>query len=304
MKQARRGWLSALLAAAVGVLLCSGCPGLRIRQAQDQVRIVEDLPYVRGSQDPKQRLDLYLPKTLRDFPMVLFVHGGFWRNQDRRYYQAFTGLHGNVGVALAKRGFGVAVASYRLLPSASLADQLADVVAAAQFAVDHAQEYGGNPRKLVLAGFSAGGHLIMSLCVDPERLKQVSAQPSVVRGCVSVSGVLDIAAMAAGQDAEFNKEVTDRHFGTAREGLPRFSPIQQFSAQMPLPLILWAERDYPFVKQAGHSAVDKIKSLGLTPHAKELAGHDHADMVLRINSKEDQVTESVVEFLTSVMNQP
>ena len=304
MNHSRHCSTLASLSIVLGVLVCTGCPGMRIRDAQDQVRIVEDLPYVSGSLDPKQRLDLYLPKDRQDFPMVLFVHGGFWRNQDRRYYQAFTGLHGNVGVALAKRGFGVAVASYRLLPSASLADQLIDVAAAAHFTVEHAQEYGGNPHKLVLAGFSAGGHLIMSLCVDPERLKQVSAEPSVVRGCVSVSGVLDIAAMAAGQDAEFNKEVTDRHFGTAREGLPRFSPILQFSAQMPPPLILWAEKDYPFVKQAGHSAVEKVKSLGLTPHAKELAGHDHADMVLRINSKEDQVTESVVEFLTSVMNHP
>lgn len=62
--------------------------------------------------EPKHRLDLYVPKSVSGrFPVVLFVHGGFWRGQDRRYLQAFSGIYGNVGVALAKRGIGAAVMS-------------------------------------------------------------------------------------------------------------------------------------------------------------------------------------------------
>ena len=275
--------------------LLAGCPGQRIRSAQ-RVRALEDVVYVPSSTHPKQQLDLYLPTDRRDFPMVLFVHGGFWRNQDRRYYQAFTGLHGNVGVALAQRGIGVAVQSYRLIPEATLEDQLLDVALATRFVVEHAQEYGGSQR-LVLVGFSAGGHLVMSLCVDRERLRRAGVDPSLVRGCASISGVLDLVAMATQQDAEFNREVTFRHFGATTEQQAQHSPIARISTQTPPLLLLWAEKDYPFVKQAGQAAVEKLKSLGIAPIAHELAGHDHADMVLRINTSDDRLTDRLAPFV-------
>jgi acetyl esterase/lipase len=281
------------------LLVLVGCAGQRIRSASQQVRIVEDLSYVPGSSHPKQKLDLYLPRDRTDFPMVLFVHGGFWRNQDRRYYQAFTGLHGNVGVALAKRGLGVAVQSYRLIPEATLQDQLADVVAAARFTLEHAKEYGGSARTLILAGFSAGGHLVTTLCVEPERLSKAGLDPAVLRGCVSVSGVLDVVAMAQQQDASFNREVTVPHFGPTPEQQAQFSPVLRLTAQTPPLLLLWAEKDYLFVKQAGQAAVEKLKSLGVTPASFELLRHDHADMVLRINSSDDQVTERIAAFATA-----
>lgn len=294
-------WSVALGVFGAALLLLVGCAGERIRAAQQQVRVVEDLCYVPGSQHPKHRLDLYMPRQRTDAPMLLFVHGGFWRNQDRRYYQAFTGLHGNIGVALAKRGLGVAVQSYRLLPEASLEDQLADVAAAARFTVEHAQEYGGSPRTLILAGFSAGGQLVTSLCVEPERLRRAGFDPAVLRGCVSISGVLDVVAMARQQDADFSREVTVPHFGATPEQQAQFSPILRLTTQTPPPplLLLWAEHDYPFVKQAGQSAVEKLKSLGLSPESDELPEHDHADMVLRINSSNDQVGERIATFATA-----
>src|SRR5262245_54581369 len=69
------------------------------------VRIETDLVYVPESTNPKHRLDLYLPTSqARPWPVVVFVHGGFWRPFDRRMFQPFTGLHGCVGVALSNQG--------------------------------------------------------------------------------------------------------------------------------------------------------------------------------------------------------
>ena len=47
----------------------------------DTVRILRDIDYV-GDENPRQSLDLYIPKTARvdgDLPLVVFVHGGGWR---------------------------------------------------------------------------------------------------------------------------------------------------------------------------------------------------------------------------------
>ncbi|MBL8636563.1 MAG: alpha/beta hydrolase [Myxococcales bacterium] len=294
----RRMWQQQSSVFALGICLLSGCPGLRIHEAEKQVRILQDLPYVPESQDPKQQLDLYLPRDKRDVPVVVFVHGGFWRNQDRRYHQAFTGLHGNIGVALAKRGISVAIPSYRLLPSASLSDQLSDVRDAVRFVATHAGEYGWNPQRLVLAGFSAGGHLVYSLCVDAERLKLPSG--SQLRGCISISGVLDIVRMASQQDAAFNQEVTQRHFGMTKESQQSLSPLFQMSGKMPPLLLLWAEKDHPFVRQAGYDAVEKVAKLGIPARSFELSDHDHADMVLRLNSASDQVSDKLAAFVLDV----
>ena len=78
---------------------------------------------------------------------------------------------------------------------------------------------------------------------------------------------------------------------------PAQAPIAGISTQTAPVLLLWAEKDYPFVRQAGQAAVEKLKSLGIAPVAHELAGHDHADMVLRINSSDDRLTDRLAPFV-------
>jgi acetyl esterase/lipase len=277
--------------------VCGGCAGSRIRAASDEVRTVPDLAYVAGSADPKQQLDLYLPRHKSAFPMVLFVHGGFWRNQDRRYHQGLTGLYGNVGVALARRGVGVAVQSYRLSPAVGIEAQLGDVVAAAGYTLAHAAEYGGDPRQLFLAGYSAGGQLITTLCAEPERLQKAGVEPSVVRGCVSLSGVLDLVAMAEQQDADFNRDVSFRLFGQSRAEQERYSPAHHLRAEMPPMLLFTAAKDYRFVKQAGSRVAEQLRALGAQPTLIEVPGYSHADMVLNINSSDDLVSEPLAAFV-------
>jgi len=46
----------------------------------------EDVTYVAGSTDDKHRMDVYLPTGKTGFPIVHFVHGGYWHTGDRRYY--------------------------------------------------------------------------------------------------------------------------------------------------------------------------------------------------------------------------
>lgn len=280
--------------------LLGGCGFQRQQAAKSQVRVVEDQTYVAQSSHPKHRLDLYLPKDRRDVPMVLFVHGGFWRNQDRRYYQPFTGLHGNVGMALAKHGFAVGVTSYRLFPEARTPDQLADVTSAAQWMVQHAREFGGRSDALFLIGFSAGGHLVLSVCTDAARLAQAGIAPPTLRGCASLSGVLDIPLMDVQQDASFHRELTVPLFGpTAKEQAP-YSVLQVIPPSLPPIFLLWAEQDYPFVKTAGAEAVKRLTEAGKRIDSAELAGYDHADVVLKILTDQDAVTPKLVPFLSSL----
>src|SRR5947209_8791756 len=132
-------WFGVALA-ALGLAAVAFAPSWRnYHLRRSTVRIIEDLAYIPDGADSKHRLDLYLPRTgIPPWPVVVFVHGGFWRPFDRRMFQAFTGLHGCVGVALANRGVATAVLSYRQRPeAASIEDALDDVAHAVRYIVEN-----------------------------------------------------------------------------------------------------------------------------------------------------------------------
>jgi acetyl esterase/lipase len=272
------------------VTLLTGCAGLRIRDAKSQVRIEEDVPYAADG-EPRHRLDLYLPRSTERAPVVVFVHGGFWRSQDRRYWQAFTGIYGNVGVTLAKQGIAVAIPSYRLSPGAGIRQQLEDVTAAIRWTSENIARYGADPRKLVLAGYSAGGHLVTFLTLH-ERIE--------ARGCVSVSGVVDLPLMAREQKPDFNEDVTYRLFGRTTEAQAQWSPSTFARADAPPLFFLAAERDYGFVREGGQHLATRTAELGGRATYEEIPSIDHADMVLDINTSKDRVSDRIARFVHEV----
>jgi acetyl esterase/lipase len=288
----------------VAAALLPGCAGMRIHAAKRDVAITEDLPYRPGSTDPKHQLDLYVPRAPRPaagFPVVLFVHGGFWRGQDRRYYQALTGIYGNIGVALARRGFVVGVQSYRLSPGVGIREQLSDVTAALRWLEEHAADHGGDASRVALVGYSAGGHLVSLVGLDRAVLASEGLPRSSIKGVVSISGILDVHMMELGQDDRFNEDVTYRLFGHGEEAQALLSPSTYVSADSPPFMALAAEHDYPFVVTAARTVTAKLRSLGVRTELREVAGNDHADMVTSIGTDKDAVSGPVADFLDGVM---
>ena len=80
-------------------------------QTSSNVDVQAGISYTDGApaDAEKHKLDLYLPRGKKNFPVLVFVHGGSWRTGDRSVYQA-------LGDRLARVGVGVAIPSYRLMP--------------------------------------------------------------------------------------------------------------------------------------------------------------------------------------------
>ena len=74
-----------------------------------EVEVLKDRAYRDDKEaDPvKHKLDLYLPKGVKDYPVLMFVHGGSWRSGRKE-------LYGAVGALFARNGIGTAVINYRL----------------------------------------------------------------------------------------------------------------------------------------------------------------------------------------------
>lgn len=142
--------------------------------------VSNDLRYGAG---PLQTLDLYRPtKAYAKHPMVLFIHGGYWRGLDKHD-------HSFVVPPLIDAGAIVANVNYDLCPQISLSEMVCQIVEAIRFCNKRAVDWGATDEKVVLIGHSAGAHLsarVLNQPVDDEGLPA-----DLIRSIAAISGIYE-----------------------------------------------------------------------------------------------------------------
>lgn len=145
--------------------------------------------------DGARTLDLYLPARSAPAPVAVWLHGGSWVAGDK------TPVPG-VLLGLRDRGFAVASVNYRLTGLTSHPAQLHDVKGAVRWLRAHAAEYGLDPSRVYLVGFSAGAHLASLAALtsgDASSEGDVGGnlgQSSAVAGVVAYAGPSDLPRLA------------------------------------------------------------------------------------------------------------
>lgn len=118
-----------------------------------------DIPYA-DTDNPRQRLDLYLPKERKSdktLPVIVFIHGGGWRNGDK------AGGLNQIARFVSSGQYAGASIGYRLTNEAQWPAQIHDCKAAIRWIKANAKEHGLDPEKIAVWGTSAGGHLVSFL---------------------------------------------------------------------------------------------------------------------------------------------
>ncbi len=113
--------------------------------------------------------------------VVVFWYGGSWQRGSKSDYRF-------VGAALAERGFITVLPDYRLYPDVKFPDFLDDAAHAVAWVQQHAQEFGGDPHRMVLMGHSAGAHTAAFLALNRDFLAKRGAKPEWIAGLVGLSG--------------------------------------------------------------------------------------------------------------------
>jgi len=111
---------------------------------------------------PKQRntWDLF-PAADPNAPCIVFIHGGYWqRNSKDQFANLIAGPYAH--------GWAAALPGHTLAPDASLTDIVAEINTALDWLAVHGPAHGING-KVVLSGWSAGGHLT-ALCLGHQRV--------------------------------------------------------------------------------------------------------------------------------------
>ena len=103
---------------------------------------------------------VYTPDGARGpLPVIVYYHGGGWVLANSQVYDASTR-------ALAREGQAIVVSvDYRLAPEAKFPAQHDDALAAYRWVIGHGGSIGGDPRRIVIAGESAGGNLAVATAI-------------------------------------------------------------------------------------------------------------------------------------------
>jgi acetyl esterase/lipase len=173
----------------------------------ENIRAELDLPYA-DTENPRQRLDLYLPrapKSDKPLPLVAFVHGGAWQAGDKR-----TGYF-SIAPLLETGDYACASIGYRLSGEATWPAQIHDCKAAIRWLRANAAKYNLDPDRIGVMGNSAGGHLVAMLGVTGDvspmegSLGKFTSTSSRVRCVVDQFGTTDFSVIRSATDGPVSK---------------------------------------------------------------------------------------------------
>src|SRR6266702_6926683 len=128
--------------------------------------------------DPNQFGELRLPKSGGPFPIVMNIHGGFWRAKYNLKHA------GHLCAALTAKGLATANLEYRRVGNEGGAwpGTFADIRSAYHFLLQNAERHNLDAGKVVVMGHSAGGQIALCLAAH---------EPGVNR-IISLAGIVDL----------------------------------------------------------------------------------------------------------------
>ncbi|SFQ17446.1 arylformamidase [Actinomadura madurae] len=156
----------------------------RYREMSEQA--VEGLPGHRGivyDEASGERLDVWGVGD-EPRPVFVFLHGGYWMalSRDVSSFMART---------LYEQGVATVVPDYTLAPAATLEEIVRQVRASIAWVHRHGREHGLDPRRIVVGGSSAGGHLTGMAMVGGWQAP-LGLPEDVVKAAMPISGLFDI----------------------------------------------------------------------------------------------------------------
>ena len=294
----------------------------------DAVLRIRDISYYAGpdADGRRHKLDLYLPRGVKNFPVVVFVHGGAWMMGDNRC----CGLYSSVGEFLASQGIGAVLPNYRLSPAVKHPEHIKDIARAVAWTRANIGAHGGDTDQLFVMGHSAGGHLVALLATDERYLNAEGMKAADLKGVIGVSGVYRIPAGSTDVElggssplgVRMDEMAPIRGDGTRRDPLARerpglpvrvnvfgpafgddanwrgdASPLAHVRPGLPPFLLLSAEKDLPLLPRMALDLHQSLLKHGCASTLLTVEKRNHNSIIFKAIEPTDPGAQAIVEFI-------
>jgi arylformamidase len=238
------------------------------RSADMRARHSEHLDLRYGPRE-RNRIDYF--KAAENAPTLVFIHGGYWQMRSKEAFSLFAGGPMMFGINAAMIG-------YTLAPEATLDEIVAEIHAGIDFVAEQLPARGGDANRIVICGWSAGGHLMAMALSHPK-----------VKGGIGISGIYDLEPI---RHSYLNVKL-----GLDAAMSYRNSPMKQAAGPMkPLALVVGSAELPLLRKQTADFACHRAKH-GLPVSYEEIPGADHFSVMDQLASPAGRITALVRQLV-------
>lgn len=192
------------------------------RVLAQEYTLLEEISYYEQSENDscqKERcqLDVYYPEGIKNFPTVVWFHGGGLKAGNK-----------SVPKLLKEKGIAVVAVNYRLHPKVKAPVYIEDAAAAVAWTFKNISKYGGDPTKIAVSGSSAGGYLTLMVGLDQTYLKTHEIEANDILALLPLTGhTITHFTVRAEKNIPKTQPIIDR-----------FAPLNHVRADAP-PIVLF-----------------------------------------------------------------
>jgi acetyl esterase/lipase len=217
--------------------------------------------------DPSQTLDIYAPTSGRGpWPVIVFVHGGSWRDGNARDY-AF------VGRAFAAQGFVTFVANYRKRPLNAFPAFVEDAALALAYAQKNALRWNGMHDRVFAVGHSAGAYNLALAILDRRFLEGAGFDGRGLKGFASLAGPFDFLPLDGPTTIDTFGQVPD---------LPSTQPVNFARNDAPPMLLLTGTADTTVYLRNSIRLSQRLQETGGSAEVRQYPGITHVSILLAL----------------------
>jgi arylformamidase len=230
---------------------------------------------------PDETLDIFPAQGKRPGPVLIYLHGGYWRllSKDDSSFMAPT---------LTRAGITVVAVNYSLAPAVTLDHIVDQTRRAVAWVHQHIGQHHGDGRRLVIAGSSAGGHLA-AMVLARDWQENYGMDSTAIAGAVLLSGLYDLTPLV---DTHINEWM---HLSL--EDARRNSPIFALPDHRPPILVSYGSNETAEFKRQSHDYLAAWQTSGAQAEYVEMPNTNHFDLVLHLNRFESPLVQKLLKLL-------
>jgi acetyl esterase/lipase len=219
---------------------------------------------------PRNRIDLFRCGASRA-PLLVFIHGGYWQHRAKESFSVFA--EGPMA-----RGFDVAMIGYTLAPDLTVTKIAAETQAAIRWLRAESGRLGVGQRRLILAGWSAGGHLTAMAMGMPE-----------VDAGLAISGIFDL------EPCRLN--YLNEKLKLTPEEVRLISPINAIPDHAGPLVIAYGTAELPELQRQSQAYWEAWSGAGGEGKIAPMAGDDHFSIMEKLADPDGELTTILTQLV-------